>query len=73
MRRLKLPWVKSLLALPRHDGTSTGRAFHTSRKAPVQRLLWAGTVLDQTSASFKEVPKDWLLALGVQADVEQVS
>ena len=48
------------------------RHLHSSASRPVQRLLWAGSVLDRTSSSLQEVPKDWLLSLGVQADVEQV-
>lgn len=47
------------------------RSFHTCRKQHVQRLLWCGSVLDQSSSSLKEVPKDWLLAMGMQQDVEQ--
>jgi hypothetical protein len=47
------------------------RGMHSSSSQQVQRLLWAGSVLDRESSSLQEVPKDWLLSLGVQADVEQ--
>ncbi|PWN36657.1 RCC1/BLIP-II [Meira miltonrushii] len=47
------------------------RCFHSGRIQHVQRLLWCGSVLDQSSSTLKEVPKDWLLAMGMQEDVEQ--
>ena len=47
------------------------RLFHSGRIQYVQRLSWCGSVLDQSSSSLKEVPKDWLLAMGMQEDVEQ--
>lgn len=51
---------------------SRARLYHSSRSCQVQRLLWAGSVLDRTASALQEVPKDWLLSLGVQNDVEQV-
>ncbi|UZJ57353.1 hypothetical protein CBS101457_006673 [Exobasidium rhododendri] len=47
------------------------RSISCSARLHVQRLLWAGSVLDRESSSLQEVPMDWLLSLGVQADVEQ--
>ena len=55
-----------------HAVAPARRTFATSRSARVQRLLWAGAVLDRTSAALAEVPRDWLLSLGAQSDVEQV-
>lgn len=57
---------RSSILLPRYR-----RCFHSGRIQQVQRLLWCGSVLDQSSNTLKEVPKDWLLAMGMQEDVEQ--
>lgn len=51
---------------------SVALGLRSTRGCGVQRLLWSGSVLDRRSASLREVPKDWLLSLGVQPDVEQV-
>lgn len=53
-------------------GRRWSRGFRHCARQNVQRLLWAGSVLDQTSSTLSEVPKDWFLAMGMQADVEQV-
>jgi Regulator of chromosome condensation (RCC1) repeat len=66
-------WTKSspLAGSSRKVLPKCKRLFHSGRIQHVQRLLWCGSVLDQNSSTLKEVPKDWLLAMGMQDDVEQ--
>jgi hypothetical protein len=52
-------------------GRLSKRTFSSSTRQHVQRLLWAGSVLDQQSNKLKEVPKDWFLAMGMHSDIEQ--
>ncbi|KAE8257481.1 hypothetical protein A4X13_0g2328 [Tilletia indica] len=46
------------------------RQLHSSCPRPVQRLLWAGAVLDETSPRLRAATSAWLAALGMGQDAE---
>ncbi|CAD6938897.1 unnamed protein product [Tilletia controversa] len=46
------------------------RALHSSCPRRVQRLLWAGAVLDETSPKLRAATSAWLAALGMGQDAQ---
>ncbi|KAK0536203.1 hypothetical protein OC835_002101 [Tilletia horrida] len=46
------------------------RRLHTTRVSSVQRLLWAGAVLDETSPRLRPATSAWMSALGMGQDAD---
>ncbi|KAL9936759.1 hypothetical protein V8E36_003994 [Tilletia maclaganii] len=57
-------------SLARQCPSCRSRRLHTSNPRQVQRLLWAGAVLDETSPKLRPASSAWLASLGMGRDAE---
>jgi len=60
----------SIRPVTRRCSSCSSRQLHTTTPRTVQRLLWAGAVLDETSPKLRPASSAWLTSLGMGRDAE---